>query len=686
MDSPEGLLAVAWQAARRALGGLQEEAAAALAGLQPEVRALLLDGAPSPAAAAEALLTHAAEALVAERLLAREGAELLAEAPDLLAPQGDPAASLFGRAPALVRRAAAAIDEALPTATPALDADLFPRTFSARAQKRRGGVYTEGALAERLLDAVGWSGAGADAGRLLEPAVGAGAFLLPAWTRGLAAGRAPEELARALAAVDVHPYACRAARVALARAAAARGLGPGAVPRVTRADALLAGPPAPSAADGAWDVVIGNPPFVRGERIPAALRRAYRAGAPELGGGNVDLAAYFVLRALRWLRPSGRLGLVVPQGLLEGRACAGLRRALAGHAIEELTSLEWAEGAFADAQVIACLLVVRRAAPAADHRLTLGRARWRGAAAGRALEVERSALPQRRWLELAVSDRWPPFVSRAELPLLERLRAAPTPLVAGYGLAIRTGRGEAAGAGALIADGAPPAHFVAPRPLLDGREVRPWRIEARGRTLDYRPEAISDPKSEAFFRAPKVLVPRIALTPMAAVDTGEPEPFFARNTVMVVRAPGTLLDEGEAGAFALAALINSLPLRAYAFALLRAGALAGSHRATFYAGVIGAFPVPAAILADSAAAAALAALARAAAREAAARRAAALREVEHEVDRAVAAAFGLAPRELEALRARAAQDPLSRVLALPPPGSRTRAIAVRRYAAGERYR
>src|SRR5690606_20792492 len=117
--------------------------------------------------------------------------------------------------------------------------------------------------------------------------------------------------------------------------------------------------------------------------------------------------------------------------------------------------------------------VVRRAAPGAEHRVTLGRARWRGQA--RTLEVERSALPQRRWLGLAVSDRWPPFVARAELGLLERLRAAPTPLVAGYGLAIRTGRGQAA---ALISEGPPPPHFVAPRPLLDGREVRPWRIEA----------------------------------------------------------------------------------------------------------------------------------------------------------------------------------------------------------------
>ncbi len=670
-------LAAAWAVSRDHIQRAVRSAAAerALASLPADARQCLLDGAGSVAAAAAAVARHAAEALVAERLVAREAGE---HARPLLAALDDDLAGAALRAlPAATREAAVrAVDAALPPGMPDLHVELFPTSFSERAQKRRGGVYTEALLAEQLLDLVGWDGRG----RLLEPAVGAGAFLLPAWERALAAaeqdGRDPVAVAHDLAAVDVHPFACRAARTALARLAAARGLSAAALPQVARADALLAPSPAPSADLGAWDVVIGNPPFVRGERIPAALRTAYREDARELTG-NVDLVAYFVLRALRWLRPGGRLGLVVPQGLLEARACTGLRALLAERTVEAVVTLEWAPGLFADAAVIPCLLVVRDDPPRRAHSVRLGSGRW-GARGD--LDVAWSRVRQTRWLSLAVGGRWPPLVRREDLSFLQRLRAAPTPLKAGYGLAIRTRTGAAA----LIAEGEPPPHFRDPRPLLDGREVRPWRIESGGRWLDYRPEAISDPKSEAFFAAPKVLVPRIALTPMAAVDEGDP-PFVARNTVMVVRAPGTLLDQGPDGPWALAALINSLPLRVYAFLLLRAGALAGSHRATLYAGVIDAFPVPAPLLEDAAAVERLGALGRAA--EKATRRATEdLPALEQEVDVAVAAAFDLDEATLGRLRRRAAQEPLASVLAPPAPGSRTRAIAVRRYAVGERYR
>lgn len=651
---PDPLLEPAWAIAREAVS--RGEAPAVLAGLPERTRGLLLDGGGDPAHAADLLRAHAAEALVAEQVLLRWCGEQRTAPVQI----DDPATRLLATLPGRTLRAArGTIASHLGAAAgPPAAESLFPCSFSTRAKKRRGGVYTSRAVVDRLLDLVGWSGDGA----FLEPAVGAGAFLLRAWERGLEAGRDPALLREQLQAVDLHPFACRAARTGLALQAARLGVAPEHVPRVQQGDALVAPPPAPTAALGRYRFVLGNPPYVRGERVPPELRSRYRALHPGLGPGNVDLAAYFVRRAFEWLAPGGVLGFVITQGLLEARSSAGLRAFLAGHTLEAVVSLEWGDQGFEDAAVIPCLLVVRNAPPPARHDVVLSQTRVR----------------QATWLGLG-KGRWPLALARGDVGFLRRLSRAPTPLKAGYGLAIRT----RTGAPKLVAPGPqPPPHFTRPRPLLDGREVRAWTIDSEGRWIDYRVDAISDPKTEAFFAAPKVLLARIALTPQAAVDDGDPEPFLARNTVMVVRAPGTLLDDQP---HALAAVINSLPVRVFAFLVLRAGVLAGSHRATFYAGIVGELPVPAPLLEDPARARRLARRARQARDLAREGRLSELARVEAEIDALVAEAFGLTPAQLARLRQRATAEPLRTILNPVRAGQPTRRIGVQSYVAGQRY-
>lgn len=644
----------------------------------PALAQAALDALPAAARAvlaaedvgAARLIDHAVEALVLEARLARAGARVDH-------PPDDPVERLLLALPARARARARAQAEALAGEhddAPIAPDDPFPRSFPARAVKRRGAVDTEAALVDLVLDQARWAGRGA----LLEPAVGRGAFLARAWARALDAGVAPDDAARGLVGVDVHPFACRAARVRLALVAAERGLGddPRRRPAVHLGDALDDDPRWPA---GRFDLVVGNPPYVRGERLPAAERARLRARWPDLGAGNVDLAAYFVRRALDWLRERGRLAFVLTQGICDARAAEGLRARLGTGTLEALVGFEWAPPQFGDATVIPCVLVARRAPAPPDHVVAVSSAR--AATSGEAaLALTTTRVPQRDLLALG-RGRWPVEAVEQDLPLLRALDLAPRPLVAGYGLAIRT----RVGAGTLIADAGSPeaARFTCPRPLLDGREVRAFSIDWGGRVIDYRPDVISDPKSEAFFAAPKVVMARIALSTQAAVDDDPGGPYFARNTVMVVRAPGTVLDDEP---HALCAVINSLPLRAYAFLVLRAGALAGSHRATFYSGVIGAFPVPAPLVHDRARAADLAALARRARDLAHGPDVAGRRRAQDAIDDAVADAYGLAPAVREHLRARAATTPFAQVLRAPRAGAALRRIALREWTAGARYR
>lgn len=630
--------------------GALKRAGTALSCLAAPARLLIEDGAGGDRQAAELLVTHAAEALVAGRLIGRRGRSEPDELLDpMLAPIIDGVAGL--------ERLLAPLDRLdAPDDVPS----LFPGSFPARVAKRRGGHETRAALVDLVLDLAGWDGRG----RLLEPTCGSGEFLLRAWRRALEAGHDPGSLAERLVGVELHPFAARLLRLRLAWAA---GAGP--APRVVEADVLGEGLPGQL---GRFDLIVGNPPWVRGERIPTDRRAALRARWPALGQGNVDLAAYVVARSLELLAPGGRLALVLPQGLLDARAAAGLRELLASRTIEAVLGLEWVPPCFDDAAVIPCILVVRDGPPPAGHRVRL-------AAPARLDAIRWSRVDQADWLELG-RGRCKVEVRKGDLSFLRTLASAPTPVRAGYGLAIRT----ATSARALVGDARAARRFADPRPLIDGREVRPFSIDWAGRFIDGGAEAISDPKSATFFTAPKVVAPRIALTTQAAVDDGRTAgaALWCRNTVMVLRAPGTPLDDRP---HALAALVNSTAVRVHAHLLLRAAALAGSHRATFYVEAWNATPVPAALLEDAKALAALDRLGREAARAAAAGDARGLARVTARIDERVAALFGLAARARRWLAARVAAAPLARCLRPVRAGAPTRTIAVVDHAAGARY-
>jgi hypothetical protein len=101
-----------------------------------------------------------------------------------------------------------------------------------------------------------------------------------------------------------------------------------------------------AATHGGFDVIVGNPPWVRLHNIPReqrlTVRRdfhvarapAWSVGADASGakagfGGQIDLAALFVERAADLLAPSGTCALIVPTKLWRSLSGGGLRRLLA---------------------------------------------------------------------------------------------------------------------------------------------------------------------------------------------------------------------------------------------------------------------------------------------------------------------------------------------------------------------
>ena len=203
-------------------------------------------------------------------------------------------------------------------------------------RRAAGAHYTPPGLASRLVAWAleGWADPGPGPLRVLDPAVGAGAFLLAAARHQHAGGASPGAVLAGLAGVDLDPGAVAAAEAALiawARDEGWDGTGPG--PTLAVADGT---DPAPFGPDGPRpgqvDLVVGNPPFrgqlgratARDRDVAARLRERWGDAA----GGYVDDAALFLRIACAWPRPGGRVVLVQPESVLGARDADGVRRAV----------------------------------------------------------------------------------------------------------------------------------------------------------------------------------------------------------------------------------------------------------------------------------------------------------------------------------------------------------------------
>jgi hypothetical protein len=285
-----------------------------------------------------------------------------------------------------------------------------------------------------------------------------------------------------------------------------------------RIAALLSGAPLPfsfpvhfadAGTAGGFDLVVGNPPWVRLHHIPDGmktwLRARYRSfreaawmpGAAETGAGRgfaaqADLASLFVERSLALARPSGAAALLLPAKLWRSLAGGGVRAVLSEGA--QLRAVEdWTESPAAFDAVVypSFLLVTRRPAasapptvhPQAEVRVAVHRRddalSWTMPRAAIALDET----PGAPWLLV------PPDVRRG----FDRLAAAGTPLAhsslgrpllgvksgcnEAFIVTPRPGWREAGDQQWPVRDGAREQCVEAAliRPLLRGESVRAWR-------------------------------------------------------------------------------------------------------------------------------------------------------------------------------------------------------------------
>ncbi|WP_445376593.1 HsdM family class I SAM-dependent methyltransferase [Niveispirillum fermenti] len=202
----------------------------------------------------------------------------------------------------------------------ALHAGLMPAEERARA----GVYYTPPALADRLVDLAAAGKVDWTTARVLDPAAGCGAFLVPVALRMAAAlkGVEPAIAARSIATrlrgLELDPMAAWISGVMVEAALLPllRGTGQRLSPCLA-ADALAV----PERAE--FDLVIGNPPYGR-----LTLEPALRARFARSLYGHANLYGLFMDLAVRLAAPGGLIAFLTPSSFLAGDYFKHLRRTL----------------------------------------------------------------------------------------------------------------------------------------------------------------------------------------------------------------------------------------------------------------------------------------------------------------------------------------------------------------------
>jgi len=252
-----------------------------------------------------------------------------------------------------------------------------------------------------------------------------------------------------------------------------------------------------------FDAIVGNPPWdmVRGDSGGSDTRAGRRAEARRLVGFVRDAGIYrlesrahvnryqlFVERALQLTRPAGRVGLVLPSGVISDAGAAPLRRHLFdGADIDSITGLDNRNGIFPIHRSLRFVLLTATAG-----RPTSGPACRFGIGRTDDLETRepaRAPVVITRPLLARVSGDddlgIPEISSERDLALLEKISARFRWLGSERGWNVRFGRELNAtdDAGVFVpftgADGA--------RPVLEGKQIEPFRVSMDTSRYELRP-------------------------------------------------------------------------------------------------------------------------------------------------------------------------------------------------------
>ncbi|MBE2286379.1 MAG: Eco57I restriction-modification methylase domain-containing protein [Prosthecobacter sp.] len=241
--------------------------------------------------------------------------------------------------------------------------DAVDRLKRAPADER-GAIFTRPEVADFMLDLIGYtSERPLWQFRLLEPSFGGGEFLLKAVERLLEASQkaniAARELAAAIRAVELHRDTFTQTREELAKLLSAKNVPAGTASMLLdawlkNADFLL------EPYREQFDFVVGNPPYVRQELIPANLLAEYRQRFATLYD-RADLYVPFMEKSLELLSAEGRMSFICSDRWMKNRYGGPLRALISsGYSLRYYVDMVGTEAFQTDVTAYPAITVIQR--------------------------------------------------------------------------------------------------------------------------------------------------------------------------------------------------------------------------------------------------------------------------------------------------------------------------------------
>jgi len=238
-------------------------------------------------------------------------------------------------------------------------------------------------------------------------------------------------------------------------------------------------------AEGGFDVVLGNPPYVRQEWIAKDkpfLEQHYKAY-----DGVADLYVYFYELGMKLLKPGGRLGFVVTNKWMRAGYGEALRKYFGESAwVEQVVDFGHAKQIFPDADVFPSILVARKPSnvptPATVRVCAIPREQLRIDDLSRQIKSDGYEMPRDR-LGSAAWSLEPPGVAK----LIEKIRTTAVRLNQYANVeplsGTKTGFNEA-----FLVDGLTKERIVAAdpksahlmKPYVRGQDIERWRPDWKG--------------------------------------------------------------------------------------------------------------------------------------------------------------------------------------------------------------
>ena len=219
--------------------------------------------------------------------------------------------------------------------------------------------------------------------RLLEPSFGAGDFLLPiierllsVWRAARPNGSALDDLGDAIRAVELHHDTFRGTHAAVVALLKREGMATNIATTLaslwlSQGDFLLA------PLEGEFDFVVGNPPYVRQELIPAPLLTEYRSRYQTMYD-RADIYIPFIERSLSVLSDGGSLGFICADRWMKNRYGGPLRSLVAERFhLKAYVDMVDTQAFYSDVIAYPAITIISREEPGATriaHRPAIDRA------------------------------------------------------------------------------------------------------------------------------------------------------------------------------------------------------------------------------------------------------------------------------------------------------------------------